>query len=248
MADHKLIHILENIGLSEHEAKVYFASLALGPSTILKIAQAAGVKRATVYDIVAALKEKGIMTVEVTGFKKLFAPAHPEHLEDILEARKELVKKNLPEFEALYNMKGGESTVKYYEGLAAVKSLYEGSLKDIHPGEEYLSITDRKQWLSADEHYFQHFIERRAKLDIKTRLLLDDSDTAREYKRFERNFNVRIKLLPKETVLTTNLIILPSRVVIHQLTPPIVAIAISSKSIITMHREMFNIMWSAIAD
>ncbi|MFH0856689.1 MAG: helix-turn-helix domain-containing protein, partial [bacterium] len=131
MPDKKLKSILTDLGLSENEAGVYLAALSQGPSTILKIAKIAGVKRTTVYPVVEALKQKGLMSEELKGWKKLYAPVSPEKLNSIIEARREKFKNALPEFMAMYNLKGNKSFIKYYEGLQAVKSVYDDLLKDL---------------------------------------------------------------------------------------------------------------------
>ena len=242
----KLATILVELGLSENEAKIYLAALSAGPATILKIARTAEVKRTTVYSVVETLKQKGLVNIEVKGFKKLYAVERPEKLEAMIEARRESLKEALPEFLALYNLKGGESFIKYYEGLEAVKSVYEGLLKDVRPHDDYLIVSDQQQWMRLDPTYFQNFIERRAKLDINIRLLLQDSESARQAKTFEKNYNEEIRILPKGTALTTNLVIIPRRVVIHQLTPPIIGIVIENKSVMQMHRELFEIIWKTL--
>lgn len=78
-------------------------------------------------------------------------------------------------------------------------------------------------------------------------MLAQDSAIAQEHKRIERTFNETIRLLPKATKLTTNLVITPKRVVIHQVIPPIFAIVIENKSIIQMHREQFEMIWNSLA-
>jgi hypothetical protein len=128
--------------------------------------------------------------------------------------------------------------------LPAIKGVYEALLKDIRNGEEYLVVGAQKEWHELDPDYFQNFIERRAKLPIKIRLLLEDSKISQEHKKFERNFNETVKILPKNTKLTTNLVITPEKVVIHQLTTPIMAIVIENQSVIRMCKEFFEVMWS----
>jgi len=242
----KLTNILTDLGLTDNEAKTYFASLSLGPTTILKIAQAAELKRTTVYSVVETLKQKGLIRMEIKGFKKLFVAENPEKLESIIESRKEKLQNTLPEFAALYNLKGGESFIKYYEGLESIKTIYEGLIKDIKPRQDYLVISDQKKWYDIDPNYFQNFTEKRAKLNIKIRLLLQDSKIAREHQKNQKNYNETVKILPTDTTLTTNLVITPQRTMIHQLTPPMIAIVIENKSIIKMNQEFFEIMWRSI--
>lgn len=242
------VDALKNIGLSENEAKVYFAALSLGPSSILKIAKAAEIKRTTAYSVIESLKQKGLMNIELKGNKKLFSVENPEKLERVLESRRAAFKNHLSEFTALYNLKEREGLIKYYEGLEAIKSVYEGLITDIRPGEDYLVIADQRQWLALDEKYFMGFIQRRAKLNIKIRMLLTDSKTARDHQKIQAKFNETIKILPKNTTLTTNLVVTPQGVAIHQLIPPVMAIVIENQSIIKMHRELFEIIWNSIKD
>ncbi len=245
-AQKQLQESLKNLGLSEHEAQVYYASLSLGPSTILKIARLAGLKRTTVYYVIDELKRQGLVSVEVRGFKQLYAAESPEKLARLVDGRRDEFQKLLPEFSALYNLKGGESMIKYYEGLEAAKNIYESMLRDVRPHEDYLVISDTQRWTNLDPKYFLDFRRRRSKLNINRRLLLQDTSTAREYQKFQANYGETIKLLPKETKLTTNLMVIPRRVVIHQLTPPIMAIAIENKSVIQMHQQLFEILWGSI--
>jgi len=243
----KLIEILKELGLSENEARVYFATLSLGPTTILKIAQTAEIKRTTIYSIVQSLKERGLISVEIKGFKKHYVAASPHKLESAVDARRQRFLNSLPEFEALYKLRGESSTIKYYEGLAGVKTVYEALLADVQPDEDYLVISMLDDWYKLDKDYFEDFVRRRAQLDIKIRILLQDSPLARENLKLAANYNAQIKILPKNTKLTTNLVVIPKKVVIHQLIAPINAIVIENKSVIQLHREMFEVIWNSIS-
>ncbi len=246
MSYKNLANALLNIGMTDKESSVYLAVLGQGPTTVLKIATATGIKRTTVYSILESLKQKGLITIELKGFKQQYSAESPEKLSKLLDTRKKVFESFMPELLALYNLNPGESFIKFYEGLAGIKSVYENLLKDVASGDDYLVFADDEQWFKLDREFFQAFIERRAKLDIKIRSLLQDSPEAQMHKKFERNYNESIKILPKDTAMTTNLVIIPKRVVIHQLTPPVNAIVIETKSIIKMQRELFEIAWRSI--
>lgn len=246
MASNEFLDVLREIGLDENESQVYLASLSLGPSTVQKIARGAEIKRTTCYSVVGSLEKKGLMHVEARGFKKSYVAERPEKLEAVLELRKERFKKLLPDFTALYNLKGGESFIKYYEGLEAVKNVYELLISDVRPHDDYLVISDTAKWYVLDPKYFDDFRARRAKLNIQIRMLLEDSELSRKDVTLEKQLNYKIKLLPPETNLITNLIITPQRVAIHQLTPPIMAFVIENKSIIQMQQQLFEIIWAGL--
>ena len=125
MKNRKLVTILLDLGLTENEAMVYLATISLGPATIMKISRAAEIKRTTVYSVIESLKQKGLITIEVKGWKNLFVAESPEKLTSVINAKKQRLQNNMPEFLALYNLKGNESFLKYYEGIEAIKTIYE---------------------------------------------------------------------------------------------------------------------------
>jgi HTH-type transcriptional regulator, sugar sensing transcriptional regulator len=239
----KYLDILNTLGLSDHESRIYLAGISLGPTTILHLAEAAQVKRTTVYSVVEALIHKGLMRVDVKGFKKLYAVESPDTLEKVLEIQRIRLKRALPEFEALYNLRGGQSIVRYYEGIAGMKVAYDELLESIQPKDDYLVISNIEYWHSLDPEYFEDFTKRRAKEHISLRMLLQDSELARKTKQFERNIHAQVRMLGQYTNLTTNLVVVPSRVLIQQVVQPIVTLVIENPSIVQLHREMFENMW-----
>ena len=62
MAPNNLEFELQKIGLDEREAKVYLATLELGPSPVQKIAQRSQVPRATTYLVLDDLQNKGFVS------------------------------------------------------------------------------------------------------------------------------------------------------------------------------------------
>ncbi|MFH1030912.1 MAG: helix-turn-helix domain-containing protein [bacterium] len=250
MKQNPLLTFLTEIGMTENEAKIYLTALSLGPTTIFRFSQIAEIKRTTVYSVVDSLKQKGLIKVEVKGFKKFFMAEKPEKLEVMLELRRKRMEKLLPEFQRIENFEGGESFIKYYDGLEAVKSLYEDILQELRPHDEYLSVGNPTYWFPLDVDYFTNYRERMAKfsrkLNLKIRLLLKECDKARELKQCEKNYNEKVKILPKNVNFSSNLIIIPKKVIIHQLVPPVRAVVIENKSAVQLQRELFNTIWESI--
>jgi sugar-specific transcriptional regulator TrmB len=238
-----IIESLENLGLSEYESKVYLAMLSLGPATILNISKASEVKRTTIYNILTSLGKKGLVRIDIKGFKKLYTPEHPRRLESMLELRKNDLKSLYPELEGLFNLRGGESFIKYYEGTESVKNAHFELLDELQHGDEFLVIGDPDRWESVNEDFGTAFIKRRNKIGLHIRMMLVDSETGRKYKEFEQNFQEEIRLLPKDSKLMTNLVVTPHKILIQEMLAPSVLVVIENKSIINMHTELFNVMW-----
>lgn len=246
MKENKLITLFKEAGLTDNESCVYFTSLSLGPSTVQKIARASEIKRTTVYDTIESLQHKGLMCIEFEGMKRRFVAESPEKLEGVLKQRQTNFKSHLPEMLSLFNLQGGEGFLKYYEGAESMKNVYQSMIDDIKPGEEYMVMSQGSDVFEIYGEWFEKFVERRAKLDINIRLIIQDGDSSEMYKSKKKVFNWQVKFLPKKTKLTTNLVITPQRVFINQLTPPITGIVIENKSMIHMHQQTFEILWSTL--
>ena len=109
-----------------------------------------------------------------------------------------------------------------------------------------------QRWYDLDSAYFEDFTRRRAalsrRLRFRIRLLVEDSPVARKHREMQAELSETIRFLPKETGLTTNLVIIPKKVVVHQLVAPVHAMVIENSHLVKMHREQFEIMWRALAD
>ncbi len=243
MKNKKLTSILLDLGLTENEANVYLAAISTGPATVMKISQVAEMKRTTVYSIIEVLKQKGLMLIEIKGWKKLYVAESPEKLKSVLNAKKQRLQDNMPEFLALYNLKGNESLIKYYEGIKAIETVYENLLKELKSKDYYYVLSNTKAWIGLDPDFFENFMKKRSRLNLDLRLLLQQLEIVEEYR---NQAGGNIKFLPKKTGITSSLTIVPNKIIIHQLTPPVMAIVIESPSIIEMNKKMFEIMWEAV--
>ncbi|MDD2941744.1 MAG: helix-turn-helix domain-containing protein [bacterium] len=239
----ELTRLLSDLGLNENEANTYIAALPLGPTTIISLSRMTQIKRTTLYTVCDSLQQKGLIRIEERGFKRKFVAESPERLETLLESRKNSLQKALPDLRSLFQPTGGSTLIRYHEGLEATKALYLDLLREVRPGQDYLVIGNQEQWYDLDSGFFRRFIEKRSRLNFKIRCLFTDTETAREHIRQQRQNAQEIRLLPSRTTISTNLVIVPHQVLMHQLTPPVMAMVIQNKSMIQMHRELFEVMW-----
>jgi sugar-specific transcriptional regulator TrmB len=247
MKNSQLLKILEDLGLTENESQVYLTALSLGPTTVLAIARAAEIRRTTVYAVIDSLKTKGLMHIESRGFKQVYVAESPEQLVSILEHKKHDLEQHIPEFMSLYNLKGTESTIQYYEGIESIKRLYDEVLEPLRPHEDFLVISDIQNFFSADK-FFNDYLDRRIKSRVNARLLLTDSDEARRLKKYSKQMNHEVRILPKEYKLSIDTMITKHQVSIFNLEQPITAINIKNPTTIKAQMELFEIMWNSLPE
>lgn len=126
----QLLRHLEDMGLSEKEARVYVASLMLGPATVQQIANQADIKRVTTYVILESLSGLGLVGQASQGKKTYFTAEDPASLEGLLnkkqqelESQKEAFRAFLPDLESLKSIPPETPTVKYYDTVEGLHSV-----------------------------------------------------------------------------------------------------------------------------
>jgi HTH-type transcriptional regulator, sugar sensing transcriptional regulator len=128
--DEQLISQVEDLGLSNKEARVYVASLMLGPSPVQKIADFAAVKRVTAYVILESLVNLGLVSQTTKGKKTLFTAEEPVTLKRLLTKKEQALaeqKSNLesllPELLKLKSLPNESPEVKFYDSAEGIRSI-----------------------------------------------------------------------------------------------------------------------------
>ena len=82
------VHDIQQLGLTEKEAKVYLTSLRLGPTTMQILASKAKIDRGTAYHVAMTLEEKGLFTQWKNVKRPLFGVTSPAQLYSYVEEKK----------------------------------------------------------------------------------------------------------------------------------------------------------------
>lgn len=246
----KTILDLKKVGLEEKEAKVYVATLELGPSPVQKISVRAGVPRATTYLVLEDLKARGLITTFEKGKKTFFAAEPPQQLNDLVsnkafevQQQQNLLHDLIPELMLRGQIeKGSRPVVRYYEGITALKAF----LRDVLAGEEkeVLGI-----FVHEDvERLFQRaglrsdtVFEMRQKAKIKRRLicLWKEGKAPVHVNGEEGAIYLPFKMFPTEADIT----IKGNRVAFMPYSEPVRGVIIEDKAIAGLLRQFFNTVW-----
>ena len=139
MNEQQLISHIEEIGLSNKEAKVYVACLKTGPSPVQRIADQADIKRVTTYVILESLVGLGLVSQSIKGKKTYFIAEEPSNLSRLLEKRELELKEQqinfeqvLPELLNLKSIPKESPDVKYYDSADGIRTLYSSFYRDNH--------------------------------------------------------------------------------------------------------------------
>ncbi len=126
----ELISSVEDLGLSEKEARVYIACLTLGPAPVQKIAEQSGIKRVTTYVILEALSGLGLVSQSTKAKKTLFIPEDPTALRRLLVKKEQSLKEQkssfeeiLPKLQLLEFLPTDSPTVQFYDSPEGIRNV-----------------------------------------------------------------------------------------------------------------------------
>src|SRR3989338_10345709 len=108
--------ILQEIGLSNTEVKVYLALLELGSALAGEITKKSEVNRTNVYDALERLIEKGLVTYVISANRKVFEPVNPEMLREILKDKQEKLSSVINELQLKYKTSRSKEEATIFKG------------------------------------------------------------------------------------------------------------------------------------
>ncbi|MFA5855467.1 MAG: helix-turn-helix domain-containing protein [Candidatus Gracilibacteria bacterium] len=180
-----LHNVLTQIGLTEKEAKVYFAALEIGTAPASEIALRAKLNRVTTYDTLEKLIKRGFATVQSRKKIQYFSATQPDLVR--LDIRKNYMdfKEALPEFRRVQGVTV-HPHVRYFEGLDAVKKIYEDTLT---AKTEILNYANSKSIRDIWPNYDKEYVEKRVKRRVYLRgLAPKDEHGEKVVKENKKNF------------------------------------------------------------
>lgn len=176
--------ILENIGFTKGEIKVYVALLELGSSTSGPIITKSKVSRSKVYEILERLKEKGVVSEVIKDQVRYFQSLTPKKILEYLKSKestiaeqKEELQKILPELMAKQKFTANKQDVKVYLGTESIKTYFEEMVEKLGD-DEYLgtSFSDDVKSYRSLLLMFHKFHVNRAKRGIKAKIVCSPDD------------------------------------------------------------------------
>ncbi len=234
-------HVLEQIGLTSNQSKIYLALLKLGEASAHQIMKESGLHRSRVYDGLENLEKKGIVSSVVRDFTHYFQAVEPEKLLDFVEEKKEALRQSLPELKQLQGLKKEEINASVYKGREGLKAIHLELLKE----NKDIFVLGAKGLIFSEFPYFIPNFEREMKKRrIKMICLFDDKNSQRRAK--EYSF-VRGEVLPKNYDSNGVVNICGNKVitVLWEEKYP-TAFMIDNKEIAVAYKKWFDLLWKNI--
>lgn len=112
-------------GLSSKEAKVYVAALECGEATVSRLASKTGLKRTTLYDVVADLKRKGIVSINRRRGIQYVSVLSPQILVERFKKSAHLAEDALPQLMAIAYASPLKPRIQFFESMEGLKEILQ---------------------------------------------------------------------------------------------------------------------------
>ena len=232
---------LVKFGLSENESKVYLFLLRQGSSKVNEIYEGTKIQRTFVYEILRNLLEKGLVSYVVKSGIKYFEASNPDKLKEIIEEKKILLDKILPELKSIKKLPREKPNVELYEGKEGLKTILESILK-INRGETMYAYANNDLFEKL-EYYFPNFVRRRAKLGIKAKIIQEKTKHLIETRKKNKK-ELKVELRFSEKPFSSSVFIWQNKIAMLTLKEDnMIGIVIENKIIADTQRQVFNILW-----
>lgn len=165
--------ILNELGLSKNESKIYLSLLKYGPMQLKDLTKTTGQYRANSYYAIEKLLKKGLISLTFEGKKKIYSAINPNRLKSILEEKENKLEKILPELSSLFIGKE-KPKIDILYGKEGLKTILDD---EIETGETINVIQSSETVESKLEFYLlEKYRIKRARKKMKMRILYSRKD------------------------------------------------------------------------
>jgi sugar-specific transcriptional regulator TrmB len=245
--------LLQKLGLTNSEAKVYLALLKIGTFSskgqILKETRTAPSK---IYHVLDKLADKGLVSVIIKNNVKHFAAAPPTKIRDYITSKKQEITEEekatedlIPQLNKLYRNFREKTTAEVFLGRQGLETVYSSVLSDLKMNEPvYILGASAGTNTKETTQFFTKYSLRARSKNVQVKIIFNEN--SRKYvkameKETKITFDKRFlfKTTPVEIVIVRDM----TGIVILKEEPVVVLIKDkeTAESFITYFKELWNV-------
>lgn len=238
--------ILEEIGLTDSEIKVYLALLELGSSKKGPIVKKAGITSSKIYEVIDKLIERGLASYVIKDKVKYFNAAPPSRIKDYLREKEIKLKeqeteidKLLPSLELKQKLTEKKIDAEVYRGWRGMQTVYNDLLESLKPKEEYFIFgASRGMDTKKVKSFYTRFNEKVTKKKLRANVIFNENARG-NIPNVEKSGDVKYldQTTPAEILVYDN----KTAIVLLEKEPLI--ILIRGESIAKSFKAYFDVMW-----
>ena len=193
--------VLQSVGLTAGESRVYLSLLKLGETTTGPIVDDSGVARSKVYHVLWRLMNKGLVSSIIKSKMRYFRPLNPHKIRGYLDSKEQEIQRNkrqleqiLPGLATLQKMAVCEEA-EIYKGIEGVKSARELVFHILKKGDTFFCFGANKANQKPLQAYWRDFHSRRRRQGIKAKYIIQEDSRATIGKEKEASGLINVRYL-----------------------------------------------------
>jgi len=234
------ISILEGIGLSKGEIKIYLALMEFGSTKIGRIIEKSGMASSAAYNSINKLIEKGLVSYIRKGKVKFYQAVSPEQVLEFINEKKRRFMKILPELKQKQEFAREKQEAEIFEGANGISTMLNLLIENAKKGDEYLTFAIKLTGDSEEirrRYFLKHDIKRK-ELGVVVRGL-----APRELKEIFKKRKI-LKMKYTNYPIPANISIFKDKIALFSWGEKPIGYLMKSKQISDMFREFFERMWT----
>ncbi len=233
---------LQQLGLSEKDAKVYLACLDIGRGSAQQISSLAGVPKSTTADTLVSLNKRGLVSMYFKKGTRYFTASNPVILKDKINRQQRIIDKMLPYLQGMFfDSQKQKPESRFYEGKDGVRIVLKEILEEAN---DLISMSSVEDIFAKLPEYFPSFSKNRVKRKIPIRIIARDSTKARDRQSRDVEELREIKIVELPIVFHSAVYIWNHKLAMITLGDYIAVYVIESRDLVQTFRFMFEAIWS----
>ncbi|HLC20267.1 MAG TPA: helix-turn-helix domain-containing protein [Candidatus Nanoarchaeia archaeon] len=235
--------VLEDLGLTGSEIKVYLSLLELGASTAGPIRDKTSLQNSVVHRALLSLINKGLISFILEAKRKLYQATEPEHFYDYIENKKQRFDQLLPELKSKQKRATHHEQASVYKGTRGIAEVYNTLLNS--GAKEYLSFGGGKQCEERmGTFWWENLHTKRIKNKIKSRQVFDETVRLFGSALVKRPLS-QVRYLGKEFAQFQETVIVGEYVAISVFTEKCYSFLLKDKLVADGYKKHFELLWKS---
>lgn len=240
--------VLETLGLTPNEAKIYEFLVENGESGISQVAIGGKIYRRNAYDAIQRLQDKGLVFQIFSPSQNLYNAVDPDKLSELVAEKQKQLEQALPDLKKKYTQRKAPEEAYIYRGLEGQKNIWRDILR---VGKDICNVGAKAQWFDPRlEPSRMAFFKEINRQNIKSHLIFDH-EIKLHMPDFPKTYPAKIlyRFLPKEYSTNSVINIFGDYVVTYtgvslgKMDENTVFFVLHSKNLAESYRKWFWYMW-----
>lgn len=241
-------NILEDLGLSPNEAKIYESLVEKGESSVSEISVSANIHRRNTYDAIERLIKKGLCFQIFSTTENKYNAVDPDKLIELLAEKQDKLLEAMPSLKKKFGSRLAPEEAYIYRGYEGQKNVWRDVLR---VGEDSFFIGAKGAWFDPNLDVGRNAFFKEANRKKIKFIQLFDIEVKNKLPNFPKHFpgNLQYRFLPKEYSTNSGIhvfgdyVVTYTGVTIGKLAKDVVIFMIHSKDLAESYRKWFWYMW-----